>query len=90
VCDALGGIDSLTIMKYLKEAYAGKLHSLTYSFKGLHPNELEPARMAARHFGTEHHEVMIDPEDAGAFSSRICKQTQQMAPTSRLLPSGRI
>jgi len=33
-------------MKYLKEAYAGKLHSLTYSFKGLHPNELEPARMA--------------------------------------------
>jgi hypothetical protein len=62
-----GGIDSLTIMKYLKEAYAGKLHSLTYSFKGLHPNELEPARMAARHFGTEHHEVMIDPEDAGAL-----------------------
>lgn len=62
-----GGIDSLALMKYVKECYSGKVLSLTYSFKGLQPNELEPARMAARHFGTEHHEVVIDPENADAL-----------------------
>jgi hypothetical protein len=62
-----GGIDSLTLMKYAKELYEGDLLSLTYSFKGLYPNELEPARIAARHFGSKHHEVVIEPEDAAAL-----------------------
>jgi len=44
-----GGIDSLTIMKYLK-SLAGKLHSLNLLVQRFASDELEPARMAARHF----------------------------------------
>ncbi|MBV9157463.1 MAG: hypothetical protein JO097_14455 [Acidobacteriaceae bacterium] len=59
-----GGIDSLTLLKYVKTVREGRVVTLTFSVKGLYPNELEPARIAARHFGTEHHELIVDPEDA--------------------------
>ncbi|HEV2495916.1 MAG TPA: asparagine synthase C-terminal domain-containing protein [Terriglobia bacterium] len=59
-----GGIDSLTMLKYAKEAALGPILTLTFSFKNLHPNELEPARIAARHFGTDHREIVIEPERA--------------------------
>ena len=58
-----GGIDSLTILKYIKDACPGRVVTLTSSFRGLAPNELEPARIAARYFGTEHHEIVTDPGD---------------------------
>jgi len=57
-----GGIDSLTMLKYVKEAAHGPILSLTFSFKNLHPNELKPARLAARYFGTDHRELVIEPD----------------------------
>lgn len=59
-----GGIDSLTMLKYAKEGVPGPVVTLTFSFKDLHPNELEPARVAARYFGSEHREMVIEPERA--------------------------
>jgi asparagine synthase len=56
-----GGIDSLTMLKYIKEAAQQPVLTLTFSFNNLHPNELGPARVAARHFGTDHRELIIEP-----------------------------
>lgn len=81
-----GGIDSVTILKYIKQAYSGPIISLTFSFKGLHPNELEPARIAARYFGTDHHEVVVDPEDSASLIVRTMEADAQDG-TSLMYPS---
>lgn len=65
-----GGIDSLTMLKYIRQAYAGRITTVTFSFQGLLPNELRPARIAARYFGTDHHEVVIDPGEAAGLMAR--------------------
>jgi len=58
-----GGIDSVMVLKYLMDAARGRVHTLTFTVKGLYPNELEPARIAAKYFGTTHHELTVDPAD---------------------------
>jgi len=72
-----GGIDSLTILKYIKQVHSGRLTTLTFSFKGLQPNELEPARIAARYFGSDHHEVVINPEDGAGLIARTLEVDSQ-------------
>jgi hypothetical protein len=81
-----GGIDSVTILKYIKKAYAGRIVTLTFSFKDLHPNELEPARIAARYFGTDHHEVVVDPEDSAGLIVRTLEADAQDG-TSLMYPA---
>jgi hypothetical protein len=58
-----GGIDSVMVLKYLTDAARGRVHTLTFTVKGLYRNELEPARIAAKYFQTAHHEITIDPAD---------------------------
>jgi hypothetical protein len=58
-----GGIDSVMVLKYLTDAARGSVHTLTFTVKGLYPNELEPARIAAKYFDTTHHELTVDPAD---------------------------
>ncbi len=66
-----GGIDSVTMLKYLKDACPDNLISVTMSYEGLYPNELEPARIAANHFGSDHHEVIIDPKSTAELLIRM-------------------
>jgi len=66
-----GGIDSVAMLKYVKQLHSGRVTTLTHSVQGLYPNELEPARIAARHFGTDHHELLIDPGAAAANYVRV-------------------
>lgn len=55
-----GGIDSVAMVRYLTETSSRPVHTLTFSVRGQVKDEHEPARLAARHFGTRHHEVVID------------------------------
>lgn len=68
-----GGLDSTAILSRMSHhAEAGKLRTFTvgYGTDGTQPdgnvddsNEFEHARVAARRFGTEHHELRIGPTD---------------------------
>lgn len=63
-----GGIDSVSILAGLKRWTGRSLPTFTAGFTGMGPEgeEFAPARSAARLFGTEHHEVAIDPGGVAA------------------------
>ena len=59
-----GGLDSSTVAGVLSGLRARPVRSFTIGFNEEHFNELEFARIAARAFGTEHHEYVVNPADA--------------------------
>lgn len=67
-----GGIDSVTMVKFLSEECDGPIHTLTFSVDGQARDEHDPARIAAEHFGTKHHELVIDPTQAAALFQQAC------------------
>ena len=67
-----GGIDSVTMVKFLSEECRGPVHTLTFSVDGQAQDEHDPARIAAKHFGTTHHELVIDPTQAAALFEQAC------------------
>lgn len=57
-----GGIDSTVITGVMSELVREPVKTFSVAFADREANELEYARLAARTFGTEHHEVMLGPE----------------------------
>jgi asparagine synthase (glutamine-hydrolysing) len=54
-----GGIDSSALVAMIRQSYGGPLKTFTLGFN--EPwDETEDARLVARHFGTEHHEIVLD------------------------------
>ena len=58
-----GGIDSSVVTRELARMAPGKVKTLAVHFGKRYPNELEFARMVARHLGTEHVELEIRTRD---------------------------
>jgi asparagine synthase (glutamine-hydrolysing) len=57
-----GGVDSTALVALTRELHSGPLRTFSVGFSDAPAlNELEHARVAARHFGTEHHEIVVDP-----------------------------
>ena len=53
-----GGVDSATVVAAMSAAAVEPVHTFTITFDGFdHSDESADARAAARHFGTEHHEL---------------------------------
>ncbi|MGO0122945.1 asparagine synthase (glutamine-hydrolyzing) [Desulfothermobacter acidiphilus] len=64
-----GGLDSTIILAQAAELYPGQLKTFSTAFKKPKAktksnefDELEYARKAAQYYGSEHHEVVVDPE----------------------------
>jgi asparagine synthase (glutamine-hydrolysing) len=76
-----GGIDSTTNVALMKDYTDQPLNTFTVGFKdftGL--NELDYASKAANHFGTRHHEVLIDEADMiGYLDNLIHHQDEPIA-----------
>jgi asparagine synthase (glutamine-hydrolysing) len=59
-----GGVDSTALTGLVRRLHGGPLRTFSVGFTDAPElNELDHARVAARHFDTEHHEVVIDPGD---------------------------
>jgi asparagine synthase (glutamine-hydrolysing) len=58
-----GGIDSSTILHYAATASVRRLKTFSISFPGRTFDESRYARAVASHYGTEHHELALEPED---------------------------
>jgi asparagine synthase (glutamine-hydrolysing) len=61
-----GGIDSSAIAAVMSRMVAGPIKTFTVAFNVPEANELECARVTARAFRTEHHEILIEPSDFAA------------------------
>ena len=59
-----GGVDSSTVVGLMSEVSSEPVRtfSIGYGRKAESYNELEYARIVARHFGTEHHEYIVEPD----------------------------
>ncbi|MBL8149000.1 MAG: asparagine synthase (glutamine-hydrolyzing) [Blastocatellia bacterium] len=63
-----GGVDSSANVALMARAMNKPVRTFTVGFNSADGyNELEYARQIAHHFGTDHHEVMIGPEDVVDF-----------------------
>ena len=59
---ASGGLDSSTVLHYAAEAAGRKLKTFSVSFAGRRFDESPFFRSVAQHYGTEHHEFDLNPE----------------------------
>ena len=58
-----GGIDSSAIAAVMSEMVSEPIKTFSVAFAEREANELEYARMVARAFKTDHHEIIVSPED---------------------------
>jgi len=58
-----GGIDSSAIAGVMSQMVTEPIKTFSVAFKEREANELEYARLVARQFKTNHHEVVVSPED---------------------------
>lgn len=58
-----GGIDSSTVTGLLTHLGKAPVKAFSIGFAEQRFNEMEYARIAARHFGAEHHEYYVTPDD---------------------------
>ena len=58
-----GGIDSSAIAAVMSQMVSDPVKTFSVAFKEREANELEYARLVARKFKTDHHEVIVSPED---------------------------
>jgi asparagine synthase (glutamine-hydrolysing) len=58
-----GGLDSSLIVAAMRECGVEELRTFSVGFDDIEENELPFARTVASAFGTDHHEVVVSPED---------------------------
>lgn len=57
-----GGIDSTAIAGAMSKLVSDPIKTFSVAFAEREANELEYARMASRAFGTEHHDIVVSPQ----------------------------
>ncbi|MGH9940514.1 MAG: asparagine synthase (glutamine-hydrolyzing), partial [Blastocatellia bacterium] len=66
-----GGIDSSAITAKMSGLANGRIKTFSVAFNEAEANELEFARLVSRAYGTEHHEVIVTPEDFFGVLPRV-------------------
>jgi asparagine synthase (glutamine-hydrolysing) len=66
-----GGVDSSLVVGLMSGASAGRVKTFSIGFNEPAFDELEHARRVARHFGTDHHEFVVEPDAIGILDRLI-------------------
>ncbi len=66
-----GGVDSTSVLAFMSELSAKPVQTFTANLGSNVTSDVASARDAARHFGAEHHEVPIEPADAGLLEKLV-------------------
>jgi len=82
-----GGTDSSTIAGVLGEVTGKPAHTYSIGFAAEGYDEMEYARIAARHFGTQHHEYYVTPDDVVAAIPKIAAIFDQPFGNASAIPA---
>ena len=86
-CFLSGGTDSSTIAGMLTKIRGSPAHAYSIGFDAAGYDEMEYARVAARHFGLEHHAYYVTPDDLVAALPRVAASFDQPFGNSSVLPA---
>ena len=80
-----GGIDSSAIVAVMSEMVAEPIKTFSVAFEEREANELDYARMVARAFGTDHHEIIVSPQQFfDALPSLVYQEDEPIAHSSSI------
>ena len=86
-CFLSGGTDSSTVAGMVSKLTGGAAHTYSIGFEAEGYDEMAYARLAARHFGTEHHEYYVTPDDLVASIPMVASAYDQPFGNSSALPA---
>ncbi len=79
-----GGIDSSIVVGLMSEISQKPVKTFTIGFEESEYSELKFARVVAKHFGTEHHELIVKPDFLGILPKIVWHYDQPYADSSAL------
>jgi asparagine synthase (glutamine-hydrolysing) len=82
-----GGTDSSTVAGMLGEVTGKPARTYSIGFEAQGYDEMAYARIAARHFGTQHHEYYVTPADVANAIPRIAEVYDQPFGNSSVVPT---
>jgi asparagine synthase (glutamine-hydrolysing) len=86
-CFLSGGTDSSTVAGMIGEASGQQAATYSIGFEAEGYDEMEYARIAARHFKTEHHEYYVTPDDLVRSIPSVAQYYDQPFGNSSALPA---
>jgi asparagine synthase (glutamine-hydrolysing) len=86
-CFLSGGTDSSTVAGMIREATGRPAHTYSIGFEAEGYDEMAFARIAARHFGSEHHEYYVTPADLVKSIGDVAASYDQPFGNSSALPA---
>lgn len=82
-----GGLDSSTVAGLLSEAAGGRAKTFTIGFSHEEYDEVHYAEIAARHFGTEHHNYYLTPGDVADALPTVARAFDEPFGNSSVVPA---
>lgn len=86
-CFLSGGTDSSTVAGMIREVTGGPAATYSIGFEAQGYDEMAYARLAARHFGAEHHEYYVTPADLVQHIPKVARHYDQPFGNSSALPA---
>lgn len=81
-----GGLDSSVVVALMAQQMSRPVKTFSIGFKEARYSELSDARIVARHLGTEHHELVVEPE-ATALVDKLAWHLDEPFADSSALPT---
>jgi asparagine synthase (glutamine-hydrolysing) len=81
-----GGIDSSTVVALMSEASSERVRTFSIGFRDREHDERELARLVARRFHTDHHELIVEPESLDVLP-KLASHFQEPFADSSALPT---
>jgi asparagine synthase (glutamine-hydrolysing) len=79
-----GGVDSSLVVGLMAETSGARVKTFSIGFNEPAFDELEHARRVARHFGTDHHELIVEPDAVGILDRLISHFDEPFADSSAI------
>jgi asparagine synthase (glutamine-hydrolysing) len=83
-CFLSGGVDSSTVLSFMAELSSRPVKTFSIGFPEAEYSELPYARIVARHYGTDHHEFVLEPQGIEVLDRLVSHFGEPFADSSAL------